>query len=288
MFTTQKFTSLTFLGISLSLGLLFSSSYSAFAAGRVFYDGFEDGTTNAWTQNGTRNKCTVVTSAADGLTGVYAGTRMTRCNYNGLADWNTPQSFEVMDIDGYAGGGATELFLRAHVRRDANLVPSNNGSYTKILRQGDQGVIDMIDNIPPWDAFTNQIEGGGSGTYWGDAPGDNSNVLGHWATIERYFNASTGAVKVWHDDVLVRNDIINFGPLTNWEPLHITSNWADCQGPNPPDGANCDAINYVYFDEVEIFTNTGTGGTGSMSAGTITQGGSDITAPVAPTGLGVQ
>lgn len=60
--------------------------------------------------------------------------------------------------------------------------------------------------------------------------------------------------------------------------FYITSNWSDVH----------DAVNYLYFDEVEIFSDTGTGGSGSMSAGTMTQGGGDTTPPAAPTGLGVQ
>lgn len=268
------------------LGLFIFSSHSVSAAGRVFFDGFESGNTNLWAQDGIRNKCTVATSATDGLTSVFAGTRMARCNFNGTVDWNTAASFETMQITGYAAG-VNELFVRVRLRRDANLTPSSL-STTKLLRQGDQGNIDMIDNITTWDALMNSIEGGGSGTYWGDLPGDNSNVLGHWATVERYFNAGTGAVKVWYDDLLVRNDTISFGSVTAWQPLHITSNWADCQGPDPPAGGICDATNYVYFDEVEIFTDVGTGGTGSMSAGTITQGGSDTTPPTAPMGLVVQ
>src|SRR5262245_4628748 len=47
------------------LSLLVSANLTH-AAGRVFYDGFEDGTTNAWQQDDFRNKCVVVTSALDG------------------------------------------------------------------------------------------------------------------------------------------------------------------------------------------------------------------------------
>ena len=44
--------------------------------------------------------------------------------------------------------------------------------------------------------------------------------------------------------------------------FYITSNWADAH----------DAANHIYFDEIEIYSDTGTGATGLMSDATISSG----------------
>lgn len=81
-------------------------------------------------------------------------------------------------------------------------------------------------------------------------------------------------LRIWVDDVLVHettdHDLSLFdGGFT------IDSNWSGSDGMRIHD-----TTNYLFFDEVEIYTDTGTGASGSMSAGTVTQGGSsDTTAP---------
>src|SRR5688572_13125150 len=52
---------------------------------RVFYDGFEDGTLDAWS-GGT---CPVVETAPDGGA-PHTGTRMLQCNWDGTVEWNDP------------------------------------------------------------------------------------------------------------------------------------------------------------------------------------------------------
>jgi hypothetical protein len=51
------------------------------------------------------------------------------------------------------------------------------------------------------------------------------------------------------------------------EGLNLPSNWSS----NP--GWEHDAVNNVYFDDVEIYSDMGTGATGSMADASITVGG---------------
>jgi hypothetical protein len=108
--------------------------------GRVFHDDLEDGTTIAWSQESGRDRCSVVESASDEVTGPYAGARMARCNWNGLIEWNDPASYETMTI---APPYDKKLLYRTRFRIDENLAEEvktapdpNAGSPTrpKILR----------------------------------------------------------------------------------------------------------------------------------------------------------
>lgn len=226
------------------------------AGGRIFYDGFESGTTSMWKQDDYRNRCQVVTSAADGVVGPRTGSRMLRCNWNGTVAWNDPAAFETLTIptDNYSN----ELFIRVWVRRDANL-ERTEGSPAKLIRLFRQEpYLDSFENIVPWNGLSHR--GTFSSTYWGGAPGDNSNSHSAWHKVEYYFHQSNGTHKVWHDGILVRNDTgLKFG--AKWSPLYITSNWSDPH----------DANNYVYFDDVEVFSDMATGATGSMSDATISR-----------------
>ncbi len=83
-------------------------------------------------------------------------------------------------------------------------------------------------------------------------------------------------MKVWHDGVLVRNDVAPFNGA-KWSPFWLTSNWEDSH----------DAVNYVYFDDVEVYSDVGTGATGLMSDATITAFGTSTARLPAPTNLRV-
>ena len=99
-------------------------------------------------------------------------------------------------------------------------------------------------------------------------------------TVEYYFNHTTGQIKVWHDNVLIRSNSVSMGSQ-KWLPFYLTSNYADSH----------DATNYVYFDNIEIYSDAGTGATGLMSDGTIsntsssTSSSGTTTLPPAPTNL---
>ena len=263
----------------LSLALVDGS----YAAGRVFYDGFEDGT-NKWQQDGTRNRCTGVSSSTDGVAGPYAGSRMARCNWNGVVAWNDPAAFESLRINSVSYNN--EIFYRVRLRIDRN-VERTNGSPLKMLRiyywDGNQATYrDMFEDSVSSNSLSNRGNAGSTAlpTYWGGAPGDNTGSSSGWHKVEYYFNHATGHIKVWHDGILIRNNTVSFNSQ-KWLPFYLTSNWSDAH----------DATNYVYFDEVEIYSDTATGASGSMSDATISVSASvsgNQTAPNAPSGLQLQ
>ena len=232
------------------------------AAGRVFFDDFEDGTTNKWAQDDFRNKCAVVTSAADGIAGPYAGSRMARCNWNGTVAWNDPATYESLAINSISY--TNEIFYRVRLRVDKN-TDRTNGSPLKMLRiyywDGNQATYrDMFEDVIPGDSLSNRGNAGSTAlsTYWGDASGDNTGSSSGWHTVEYYFNNASGQIKVWHDGILIRNNTVSLNSQ-KWLPFYLTSNWSDAH----------DSTNYVYFDNIEIYSDTGSGTTGLMSDASI-------------------
>lgn len=249
---------------------------SALAAGRVFYDGFESGDTNLWSQDDFRNRCQVVSVAADGVTGPFAGSRMVRCNENGAAAWNSPEAIESLVAN---VPYTNEFLLRARLRVDRNL-EKTGGSPTKIMRfyhwTGDQSTYLDLFGVLIGDSISNQGVAGGTQltTYWGGL--DSAANSSSWHKVEYYINQSAGTIKVWHDGVLIRNNTgLKFNGV-KWTPLYLMSNWSDAH----------DATNYTYFDDVEIFSDTGNGASGSMSDASISASGSGSSA-TGPTNLRV-
>jgi hypothetical protein len=257
------------------------------AAGRVFYDGFEDGTTNKWQQDDFHNRCTVVGSALDGAAGPYNGSRMARCNWNGTVAWNDPARFESLTLNSLSY--SNEIFYRVRLRIDRN-VDRTNGSPLKLLRiyywDGNTATYrDLFENSVSGNSLSNRGNAGSTTlpTYWGGAPGDNTGSSSGWHKVEYYINHATGTIKVWHDNVLIRNNTVGFNSR-KWLPFYLTSNWSDPH----------DAANHIYFDEVEIYSDTGSGAAGSMSDASISVsgGGSSpppaLSPPNAPSNLVVQ
>ncbi|QQR78678.1 MAG: hypothetical protein IPJ68_00095 [Candidatus Moraniibacteriota bacterium] len=264
------------------LGLFLLSSHSVSAAGRVFSDGFEDGTTTQWTDGttaGAEGKCNIVTSALDGGTGPKSGTKMARCNWDGTQGALYGHSHQEMDTSWSMGN---EALIRFHVRVDSD-VDVKAGS--KLFR---------------WNGFNSfgaiQFEYGNGATLYTRSHSEDGTQLGptnygggnafrngQWHQIELYIKkGSGGIIRVWVDDALVSEGLnINTNDST-WNQFHMMSNWS------LNDGWEHDANNHMYWDEFEVYSDTGTSGTGSLSAGTAAQGSSDTTAPAAPTGLGVQ
>lgn len=266
--------------ILLSPLLLLDMSY---AAGRVFYDDFEDGTTNKWSQDSYRNRCTVTGSAADGLKGAFAGSQMARCNWNGTVAWNTATVYETLMIDSVPY--TNEIFYRFKVRLDSN-VDRTDGSSLKLLRifywDGNQATYrDIYATAFPGPSMSNRGNAGNAAltTYYGGASGDNTALSSSWHTVEYYFNNATGKIKVWHDKALIRDNTVSMG-AQKWLPFYLTSNFEDPH----------DATNYIYFDNIEIYSDAGTGAAGSMADATIGSSGSSSTTPLppAPTNLKVQ
>lgn len=246
------------------LMVMFWSGNHAQAAGRVFYDGFESGSVDAaWRSDGGSPFCSVVSTSLDGVTGAYAGSKMVRCAH-GVEDSSVFDNL-VLDTDNYTD----ELFLRTKVRVDQDM-DKTTGSGKKILRwfvwDGVSTYHDLYEIIRQTNGLNNECHSQFNvteNTYWGDAVGDNTAVTSGWHEVEYYIKHSTGQIKVWHDGVLIRNESgLNFVGA-QWSPFYLTSNFSDTH----------DATNHVYFDEFEVYSDAGTGATGTMAAGDIVQGG---------------
>lgn len=276
-------------------GLFWFSSAPVSAAGRVFYDGFETGNTNSWGQDGANELCAVVTNSADGLAGTKAGSYMARCNW--VSDGNSYGYGTQTSLvrNGLTSEYNTEVLYRFWIRRDASL---NGGTGPKICRFGNHDTfLDMaVDNDPTngslTGAFFSHTQAGGSvwlGTYWGGVT-NTGDLAWHKIEIYVYSHPSNGVIRFWDNGVLLKEVTGNtitaddfYSYNASWTTFLIGSNWSASEG--------CcahDATNYLYWDDFEIFTDTGFGGSGSMSAGTMTQGAADTTPPTSPTGLGVQ
>ncbi len=238
------------------------------AAGRAFYDGFESGNTNQWGQDGNHNRCQVVPSAEDGVAGPYSGTRMARCDANGVVAWNDPAAFETLVLESVPH--TDELFFRVRVRLDNNF-EKTGGSAAKILRIFATATTynDLFETAYDAQGFRNEGVANNNQlvTYWGES-GDTTSTTASWHKIEYYINKATGKIRVWHDGVMRRDDTRNLDS-SNWLPIHLRSNWSDPH----------DATNYVYFDEFEAFSDTGADAVGLMSDATVAATGADGGAP---------
>jgi hypothetical protein len=186
---------------------------------------------------------------------------MARCNWNGNVAWNDPAKFEtlVTRTDNYDD----EMLIRVRVRLDFN-----HNVEAKFLRMFyDEGGVyrDLYASTGPGGSGLDSgaaMTGMSLPTYWGGASGDTTRTdRTVWHTIEYYFRQSTGTIKVWHDGILIRNDTGYSFQGVKWSPLYIVSNAGD----------PFDATNYIYYDEIEVYSDRGTGATGSMADGTVSQ-----------------
>lgn len=248
------------------------------AAGLVFSDDFESGNLGKWSKEGTHDMCTVVQRAMDG--GMpHSGQNMMQCNWNGTVAWNDPQRYSTVELPQSAWRYQSEFLIRLWLRYD-NDVTHNPGN--KVLRlypnerRGGQIVSDFFMNAqmeapggPALFAW-NAINGKQGPTFWGgrDTPlGDHN-----WHKVEIYMKASPqadGVARVWIDGKL-RQEVTNLATIAegyhNWGPLCLMSNWAS--NPGWEHGPN----NHVYWDDVEIYTDTGSGALGQMSDASIKAG----------------
>jgi hypothetical protein len=193
---------------------------------------------------------------------------MVRCNHNNSLAWNDPARFETAVLD-TAGLYKDEIFVRVRVRVDTDV--RNGGDVgQKILRFFFADATRYHDLFSVAGHQQNEFNNAGNAnysgpefpTYWGGASGDHTNAHNSgWHTVAYYIKQSTGSVKVWHDGVLIRDDTgFNFEGL-KWSPFYLCSNGDDGN----------DANNHIYFDDFEVYSDLGAGGTGSMSAATIRQ-----------------
>lgn len=264
---------------ALVLAALLSSS-GAMAAGRVFFDGFEDGTTNAWSNGGGTGwigKCDVVTSALDGGIGPRNGTRMARCNWDGTQGEPDGHSYQAMNKTGWAK--TRESFMRFWVRVDSDV---DNKQGSKLFRAPGAISYDAIQfEYGTGASFFSTIYKSNNQqigtTNWGCGGGFRS---GTWKKFELYFLESTsgqnnGVARIWVDDVLcweaLNQNTDDPQGAGYWADFHLMSNWSLDSG-GAADWTH-DANNHIYWDDFEIYSDAASGATGLMSDGSISVGG---------------
>lgn len=265
----------------------------AHAAGLVFSDDFESGNTNKWVADSGRNKCTVTTSSVDGVK-AYGGSNMAVCNWNGTLAWNDPANYTTLKLSSF--NYSNEFLLRFRVRYASDvdkvagnkllrLYPSDgqNSFYLNAQMEASGGPMFIT-----WETIAGATASSFGGTFWGDGTGFGN---GSWHEVEVYIKHNTsgsknGVVKVWQDGQLKQqlSNITTISSGAKWYPMYLMSNWSNNAG------WGHDAGNHVYWDNIEIYSDAGSGASGSMADGTISGGGGTTTpvVPEAPTGLTVQ
>jgi hypothetical protein len=256
------------------------------AAGRVFFDDFESGNLSKWSADGGHSMCTVVQAALDGGT-VHGGTHMMQCNWNGIVAWDDANAYSTVVLPQSSWNYNSEFLIRLWVRYDRDVNHTDGG---KLLR------LDPNDNLESFYIGARMNLGDGPAfIYWeliNGAPGPefwgSGSALGdqRWHKIEIYVKASTsanGIVRAWIDGSLKQEatNIVTVAAGHKWGPLYLMSNWSN----NP--GWEHGASNHVYWDDIEIYTDAGSGASGKMSVATISAG-SGGTQPTAPQNLTVQ
>lgn len=255
--------------------MLAAIPHSSSAAGRVFFEDFESynvGTLPAtqWQQDLPHNLLQVVTSSVDGRAGPHSGTKMGMGNWDGNAN-----DFTTAKLSSWSY--TREFLIRLWVRYDADV---DHVTGNKAFR---------LDNFqsPPAESyyFDGQVESQPTApmfSFWEVVAGKtitgspyenfNGGPLGDtkWHKIEIYVKHNTvgqkdGILRVWNDGNLV-HDITGIQSVTDgnkWYPMYLMSNWSNFAH---------DANNHAYWDDIEIFSDTGTGGTGNMFDATICDG----------------
>jgi hypothetical protein len=224
----------------------------ASAQGRVF---FEPGDRSS----GAATECPPVLTSRDGVAHQFPGAAL-ECGWDGTLDWTN--SAKTRELELASMPMKSERLIRGWFRVDAN-VDATVGS--KLMRLGYGSPSEIIiacqfENTPP----TILVSVNAQPTYWGGGP----SCRAGWHQLEIY--QSPTLIRVWQDDVLLREwtGAFNVGSMVTW-----MSQWSN----NP--GWSHDATNHVYWQRLEGYTDTGTGGVGSMRDGTMTQGGAQPPPP---------
>jgi hypothetical protein len=249
--------------------------------GRVFHADFESyaiggnlpvSPASPWVRDGDRGLPIIVSSCLDGYPLRAGSTRCIRSNWDGTVAWDSAQSFLPFVLPSWAYN--REFFMRVWLRADSDVdvqdgcklfrwdFGGTKEGYYNPLFEGAGSFVYPIEGRPSNDASlpANYLQQGSPAIT--DRAG--------WVCWEWYVrnssNSSTpdGAFKIWESGTLIynRDNVITHTDSDNWYPLNVMSNWSS----NP--GWEHDANNHMYFDEFEIFSDTGTGGTGSMFDGT--------------------
>jgi len=251
----------------------------------VFSDDFESGNVSKWSADGTRSMCTVVQRGVDGGA-PHGASGMLQCNWNGVVAWNDPNAYSTVTLPQSAWNYNSEFLIRMWLRYDGDVSHTYGGKVVRLFPDDKLDsfyiISQMTDSGGPAQVVWEALSGVQGPTLWAGGPlGDQ-----HWHKVEIYMKASpilSGTAKVWIDGRLVQalTNAVTTAAGHTWGPLYLMSNWSS--NPGWEHGAN----NHVYWDDVEIFTDTGTGASGSMSDATIT-GGSGGNVPAPPQSVTVQ
>ena len=237
-----------FLGI-VSLDLL--------AASRVFYDGFEDGTADLWGVDGSHPKGEVLTTAYDGGA-ASAGT------YFAAINWDA-STFSALKLNSWSY--TNEMFIRMYWRLDSDMDDEDNAKFMRLGFDGGNTDVTFTRSGTTNVKQEWYVAGGLELNCWAS---NFSFQDRNWHKVEIYIKHDTdgtdGILSVWKDDILADTGCYphtgdTFNGSEYWYPWHFPSNWTHA--------GSHDANNHLYMDEVEIFSDQGTGATGSMADGTI-------------------
>lgn len=224
-------------------GIKFADDYESYSVGTM-------PTTN-WSQDGSNPMGQIVTSAADGVTGPRSGSKMARGNYDNSTFSTWAKSINSLYTN--------KFFIRHYFRPDQN-VDTTAGSMWHISR---------FFNNPPYNEFLWSRSGSPMilAIYVNDNQCGSEEFIANpstsgWHEIEEYVDVSTGTIKAWFDGVLEFNQTGCTFSGQRYTTYYTISNWGT---PKP------DATNYFYWDDFELFTDTGdaSGCTGTMAGGDI-------------------
>ena len=240
------------------------------AAGRVFFEDFENGGLAKWTQDGSRSMCVLVQTGRDG-TMPHGGKNMMQCNWNGTVAWNDPQAYSTVVLPQNSWEYNMEFLIRLWLKYDQDVSRSYGGKVLRLFPNDHLDDLYIIARMnvgggPPHIAWI--LNGKQGPISWGKgAPlGDH-----RWHELEIYVRASPvpdGVIRVWIDGAIVQDAInaVTVAPNHKWGPLYLMSNWSNNPGWEHSDN------NHVYWDDIEIYTDLGTGATGKMSDATVAGG----------------
>lgn len=242
-------------------------SCAANAAGRVFYDDFESGGVSQWSRDGSRDMCRTVNESVDGQ-GPFSGRLQLECNWDGTVAWNDSRAYSTLKLNSW--DYSREFLIRFQVRFASDVDKTDGGKLLRLY----PGTSDSY----YMSALMNRL-GAPLFSYWESIGGVRGPVVytvngrlgdGSWHEVQIYVRHNTpgqrdGAVRVWVDKTVYQEaegikSVVDGGL---WYPLYVMSNWSN----NP--GWEHDANNHVYWDNFEIYSDTGAGGQGSLAAGTI-------------------
>lgn len=260
--------------LTVLLVLLAADSHAAGLQRSEGFESYATGTLTAgilvtpgyWEQDNGRIFPDIVTSALDAGAGPHGGSKMVRFNYdttNPSTGWSSLHQVS-------AGISFTnEIFYRWWVRFDADHGLSNLGSQRKFGR--------IFVTTPAYNDIFLEVSPGFFITIVlvnGDYPGV-QHSLGltptGWNQVELYISKSptAGVVKLWINDTLVESYTGLNTSAAPWLDFYPVSNWGDVENSGYLSGVD----NHLYLDDFEVYSDAGTGATGSMADGTITQGG---------------